>query len=355
MLRLSLPLNSLIFSIIWLTTSILFAAQTKIVVFAQAENEVAAVVNGREITQKEVDGLVFAQLFPLQQQIYALRKTTLENLILRAVLEDEAGKKNITVEDLRKQLTAGEVEVLRSQIEQIYLENVSAFAAMSPDEAKERIRLDLESQTRMRNYRAALLKLKEKSKIELRLKEPDLLTTMVNSAGPSIGNSQAKITIVEFSDFQCPYCQQSQQTIKQILQTYRDDVRLVFKHLPLEIHSQAFSAAQAAFCADEQGQFWEFHDALFAANDLSPKILNKIATEIGLNIPRFKTCFESEGSRAAVLNDLREAKRLGIEGTPTFFINNKMHSGVPTLENFKNIIERELNANRQASLEKGRN
>lgn len=318
---------------------------TTLFVQAQSSDTVVATVNNRKITQQEIDNTVLAQLLPLQQQIYALRKATLDNYTLRILLEDEAKKRGVSVDELKKLLTAGKVEISASQIEQAYLENASAFAQMSPDEAKERIRLDMETQARMRNYRASVLKLKENAQIETRLQEPTLpLANLNNDEAPSIGNKNAKVTIIEFSDFQCSFCKEVHLTIKQMLQSYGNDVKFFFKHLPLNIHRQAFSAAQAAFCAGEQGKFWQYHDALFASEDLSPEALDKFAIGLNLDTLKFKSCLKSENSRNAVLKDTQEAKKLGIDGTPAFIINGKLFRGVLNLEDFKTIIENELNS-----------
>lgn len=323
--------------------------ETSTVVHAQTGENIVAVVKGRRITQKEVDDSVVSQIFPLQQQIHALRKIALENFILRTILEDEAGKKGISAAELRKQLTAGKVEVPVSQAEQIYLENATTFAAMSPDEAKERIRLDLETQARMRNYREALLKLKEIAGVQLFLEEPRLPSAVVGDTAPSTGAPKALITIAEFSDFECAYCKQAHRTLKQVLKHYATDVRLVFKHLPLGIHPQAFASARAAFCAGEQGFFWEYHDALFATETLSPESFRQIAMRLRLNLDKFKTCFDSESSTAAVLKDVQEARRMGITGTPAFIINGKLFRGALSFEEFKRIIEREMNSSQPAS------
>src|SRR5205085_5203791 len=117
---------------------------------------------------------------------------------------------------------------------------------------------------------------------------------------------------------------------------------LVFKNLPLEMHPQAFSSARAAFCAGEQNRFWQYHDALFTAESLSPEGFNKIAANLGLDIPRFKSCLDSEISSDAVLKDVEEAKRLGIAATPTFIINGTPVRGALSFENFSDIIARKL-------------
>jgi protein-disulfide isomerase len=244
--------------------------------------------------------------------------------------------------ELRTSLTSGTVEVSESEVEKLYQENASAFAAMSPEEAKERLRLDLTSQERMRLYRNALAALKESMKIEVALAEPRL--PLLNGAAGSAarGAQDAAITITEFSDFQCPYCREAQSALKQVLNDYKADVRLVFKHLPLDIHAQAFASAQAAFCAGEQDRFWQYHDALFAAEDLAPQVLGKLAVRLGLNVEKFDSCRASEASRAAVLNDVQEARRLGINSTPTFVINGKLVRGALSVAAFKQTIEGEL-------------
>jgi predicted DsbA family dithiol-disulfide isomerase len=313
------------------------------VIYAQAGEEIVAVVNGRKISQSEVDQTIAAQLIPLQQQIYALRQTALENLILRRVLEDEARRRGISVEALKSELTAAKVEVAQSDVEQEYADNRPAFGAMSEDEAKERLRLGLETEARMRNYRDAVSRLKQSARIELSLAEPRVPrggVTLENA--PALGAEEAAVVIIEFSDFQCPFCKKSQAALKQVLQTYRGQVRLVFKHLPLEIHSESFSSARAAFCAGEQNSFWQYHDALFAADDLSPEKLKRIAADLGLNMAGFTACFESERSRTAVLKDVREAGRLGVNATPTFIVNGTFKQGALGFDDFSAIITREL-------------
>ncbi len=175
-----------------------------------------------------------------------------------------------------------------------------------------------------------------------------MITSEVGSS-PTTGPRDAIVTIIEYSDFQCPYCRNSQSTLKQILETYGDKVRLVFKHLPLEMHARAFPSALAAVCADNQGQFWRYQDALFTSPDLSDVSLDKLASTIGLSIPKFKTCLKSEASRTAVLKDMKEAKQLGIAATPTFIINGKLVSGAIALEEFKTLIERALQLSQTTS------
>ena len=331
-----------------LTLAIVGVAHVPNVVQAQTNDQVVAVVNGRNITLNDVDNTVFADLFALEQQIHALRKAALENLISRAILEGEATRKNISVAELRKQMTEGRIEIRPEQVDQAYFENATVFGAMSPDEAKERLRLDLESQARMRRYRDALSKLRESSRIALFLEEPRLPPFTALGA-PTLGPENARVMIAEFVDFQCPFCRSSQPTIRELLKTYGNEIRFIFKHLPLESHSEAFAAAQAAFCAGQQGSFWQYHDALFGSEDLSPDALNKLASNLHLDLPKFSACLTSNESRLAVQKDLDEARRVGINSTPTFVINGRLFRGALSVEQFKAAIDKELQANRRDS------
>lgn len=318
------------------------------VAVAQSDNTIVANVDDTAITLNEVDNSIVSKLLPLQQQIHALRRAALENLITRTILMKEAKAKSISVEELRKQLTAGAVQAKREQVEDVYAENASAFASMSEDEAKERLRLDLESQARMRNYREVLATLRQNSNVEIFLQEPRLTSVRTENA-PSIGSNDAPVTIIEFSDFQCTFCKEAKGTVRQVLKTYENDVRLIFKHLPLEIHPQAFLAAQAAFCAEDQGLFWPYHDALFASEKLSPEAFNEVAIKIGLSLPKFKGCLLSDASRSAIRKDVQEARQLGIDSTPTFLINGRILRGVRAFEEFKAVIDRELRFARNTS------
>jgi protein-disulfide isomerase len=193
----------------------------------------------------------------------------------------------------------------------------------------------------MKLYRDALSELRKRYAVETLLTEPRL-PALNQTTAPALGPSDAKVTIVEFADFQCPYCKASQPTLKQVLQTYGTRVRLVFKHLPLDIHADAFVSAQAAFCAGEQDRFWPYHDALFAAAVLSREALHKTAADMGLDLLKFKDCLNGDASRAAVQRDVSEATRLGINSTPTYIVNGRLIRGATDFDEFKDIIEQEL-------------
>jgi len=327
-------------SIIWSTCLILLFA---IAAYAQSAKAVVATVNNIEITQKQVDDSVAAQIYPLQQQLYAIRKAALENLITTKILETEATARRISIDDLRKQLTLGEVNVTRAQVEDAYKQNASFFATMSPDEARERLRLDLENQARMKHYRTGLDALRKKWIATMNMPPPVFVSGLDDGVSPVKGATNPVVTIVEFSDFECPFCKQVQSVLTQIVESYGRTVRLVFKHLPLEGHRNSLPAARAAYCAAEQDRFWQFHDAVFAAGNLSPPVFEQIASDLGLGLPKFQECVASERSRAAVIKDIEAARRLRIESTPSFVVNGKVINGALSFADFQRIVEQELN------------
>ena len=311
-------------------------------VLAQTPETILATVNGSEITQKQVDDSVTAKIYPLQQQLYAIRKAALENLITTRLLESEATAKSISIEELRRQLTLGEINVTRAQVEEAYKQNASFFATMSPDEARERLRLDLENQARMKNYRAGLEALRKKWTVKVNFAAPAFVSQLDDGQSPAKGSSKPLLTIVEISDFECPFCTAVQPALKQVMQTYGNDVRLVFKHMPLEGHRNSLPAARAAYCAAEQDRFWQFHDALFASGNLSSAIIDGIASDLGLGVPKFQACLSSEYSRAAVIKDIETARLFRIESTPSFIVNGQLIKGALSFADFQKIIEREL-------------
>lgn len=161
---------------------------------------------------------------------------------------------------------------------------------------------------------------------------------------PYAGSLEAKIVIVEFSDFQCPYCFQSFPTVREIIDIYGDQIRFIYRDFPIDdIHPQAQNAAEAGECASEQDKFWEYHDKLFINQDnLSLDALKYYASEIGLDTDTFDECLDSHRYYEEVQQDFASGIIAGVEGTPTFFINDVKFQGAITVENFKNIIDQLL-------------
>ncbi len=160
---------------------------------------------------------------------------------------------------------------------------------------------------------------------------------------PVLGSEDAKVQIVEFSDFQCPFCDRVLPTLQQVRKEYGDQVQFVFKHLPLRIHPKAPAAHAAAEAAHRQGKFWEMHDAIFAnQHEMSPERYEQYAQELGLDLEQFKADVASESVKKRVEADSSEAASLGVTGTPSFFINGRYLSGAQPFGEFKKRIDEEL-------------
>ncbi len=164
----------------------------------------------------------------------------------------------------------------------------------------------------------------------------------VPADSPSFGPKNAKVTIVEWSDFECPFCSRAVPTIEEIKKTYGQDVRVVFRHQPLPFHPNAKPSAEASMAAHEQGKFWEYHDKLFATKKLDRASLEQHAKELGLDMNKFKAAMDSGKYRAKVDADSAAGSAVGANGTPTFFINGRQLVGAQPFPAFKSIIDEEL-------------
>jgi protein-disulfide isomerase len=162
------------------------------------------------------------------------------------------------------------------------------------------------------------------------------------AGSPVTGAGKAPITIVEFSDFQCPYCIAATPEIQALLKAYPQQVKLIFKEFPLETHSQAFGAATAALAAHKQGKFWAMHDAMFEHRDLSKPNLIAMAKAAGLDLARFEKDMDSKEIRDAIAKDVADGDHANVEGTPTIFINGQRYNGAIQLQFLKPLIDVEL-------------
>jgi protein-disulfide isomerase len=173
--------------------------------------------------------------------------------------------------------------------------------------------------------------------------DPNKIHQVEIDGSPVRGAADGKVTIVEFSDFQCPYCGRVDPTLDRLLEEYPDDVRIVYKHLPLSFHANALPAAKAAVAAGMQGKFWEMHDALFAnQKQLGEEKYLELARELGLDVEKFQADYKSAAVATEVAQDMNEARRLGVTGTPGFFVNGRFSSGAKPYESFKAMVEAEL-------------
>jgi len=220
-------------------------------------------------------------------------------------------------------------------------------AQLQNSEAELRTRLEVFLKTQRQSARRleVLATLRTAANVKISLATPAPFRAVIRGTGPVRGSATASVTIVEFEDFQCPFCRQVHDTVERILAKYDTAVRLVHRDFPLdELHPSAHIAHQAGRCADEQGKFWEYRAVLYAnAPAASPDALADYASRVKMDPARFKSCLARiDELNAAIQNDLAEGERLGVSGTPAFFINGRLLSGSQPESEFSRVIDEEL-------------
>ena len=310
--------------------------------------DVVATVGSASITLAEVDEQALqspASNFGsarLVQALYLARREALDDIIGRRLLEAEAKSRGVDRASLVEQEIADKAPTpTAADIEFWYQNNSARVKGASLDQLREPIKAML-IEERMDEAKAALIaRLKEKTPVAVKLAPPRL--TIETDGHAAKGAKDAPIQLVEFSDFQCPFCVRAHATIQQVLTTYGDKVRFVYRHYPLPNHPNARPAAEASACALEQDRFWPFHDRLFAnTSKLTDSDLKAHAASAGLDTEKFAACFESRKYKSQVERDVDEASQAGVTGTPAFFINGRPLEGAQPFEAFKRVIDEEL-------------
>lgn len=301
-----------------------------------------AVVAGQPIFEGDLeDALGPQQLMQLRKQEYEVRSRTLENLIRLRLVEAEAKLMGIPAERLLEQEADSKVaEPTDGEVEAFFLGQGRPGVRL--EDVKEQYRTVLKRLRVQKARQAYADSLRAKTAVVIHLRPPSV--QVAHDPARVKGDPKAAVTIVEFSDFQCPYCKTAQTALRNLLTKYNGRVKLAYRDFPLrEIHPQAQTAAEAARCAGEQGKFWEFHDALFA--DQSKQKVADLAAHartLGLDEQSFQACLASGKYTPKVEADLQEGSKLGITGTPGFFINGVFLSGAQPQAEFEKVIDSQL-------------
>jgi protein-disulfide isomerase len=305
-------------------------------------SDVVATIGDKEITDAQLEELAKERLARLRSEEYNIKRQVLDDYITRTLLEKEAKARGITIEELeRREIDAKLLPVTADQKRAVYESSPQQFQGKSEAEAFAQIEANLKRIRVGEARRKLLADLKAKTPVSVKLQPPRVDVAVGDD--PASGPTDAPVTIVEFSDFQCPACGRAFPTVKRLMDQYKGKLRVVFRDFPLPMHPQAPKAAEAAACANEQGKFWEMHDRLFSNQQaLQVADLKRHAKEIGLETSKFDACLDSGKHAAAWRADMEAGRKLGVGSTPTFFINGRMITGAAPYQAFAEIVDQEL-------------
>lgn len=316
---------------------------------AEPSSNVVAYVGTEAITAEALDAAAAGQLMRIRQQEFDIKNNVLDGLIQTKLFEREAATRSMSVADLIKLEIEDKVAApTKEEMDDFYERNKQRMGGRSREDAASDLEANLRAQKQGERRVAFLNTLKEKSPVRLVL-DPPRVVVPIPAGAFTQGPATAPITIVEFSDYQCPYCRRAHPTVEKVKQEYGDKIRFVYRDYPLNFHPRAVPASVAARCAAEQDKFWPYHENLMVENgDLSDADLAKRAADIGLDKGKFDTCFSANKYEDAIRADFDAGASVGVTGTPAFFINGRMLVGAQPFEAFKQIIDDEIARNPQA-------
>ena len=307
---------------------------------------------GETVTAGDLDDLVKKDLRRAEneyrERAYEMRKAALDSLIAKRLVEAKAKAAGKTTEQLvESEVLARIPEPSPDEVKDLYERAKASGRPVPPiDQARPDIIRFLKQQKAQEALRGYYDKLRAEAKVEVLLPPWRPPRVEVAADGPSRGPAKAPVTIVEFSDFECPYCGRAESVVSQVLSAYGDKVRLVYRDYPLPFHPNAPKAAEAAHCAGDQGKYWDMHGRLFANQQkLSETDLKDHAKGLGLDAVKFEKCLASGEKAALVEANKKAGSEVGVTGTPAFFINGVMLSGAQPFSEFKSVIDKELTKN----------
>lgn len=310
---------------------------------AHNPSAVVAEVNGSTVTLAELEQQRANNLFQPRRVYYQAERKALDDLIDERLLEMQARRENLTVEQLLERHVNSQIKKDPTDDQlQIFYESLGT------DQPFEAVRGQILSQLhdlRISKARAAYVKtLRSEGKVSVTLQEPRAEVAFDEKAVR--GPRNAPVRIIEFADYQCPYCKQIEPQLERLHSEFGDKVAIAFMDFPLPMHAHAQELAEAADCAGAQGKFWEYHDFLFKdlKESFDVAVLKQRARDLKLDQPQFDTCLDSGGQAAQIKTEMAEGTRLGITGTPTLFINGRFVSGSAKYETLRETVQQELTA-----------
>ncbi len=317
------------------------AAQTATAPAASGGSAVIARLNGEAITDEDVKKVAGTKLAQAEMELYEARKGGLGEIIEGRLLDEEAKKRGTTKADLLKKEVYDKVKVEDKEIQKFFDDKKDQMQGKKLEDVKDNIRGFITRDKQSKLHDALIADLKKKNKVEILIKAPKVEVEEGDS--PALGPKDAPVKIVEWTDYQCPFCGRARAAVNQIMDTYKGKVRYAIRDFPLSFHKDAPKAHEAAHCAGDQNKYWDYNKKLFGSQkDIKLDDLKKYAGELKLNMDKFNQCVDSGKYTQKVQQDQAAGEKAGVSGTPAFFVNGRMISGARPFEAFKEIIDDEL-------------
>ena len=309
-------------------------------------NRVVAYVGNDRITMADLEATALGQLKRLEVQRYETLRAAIDKRAVELLLEQAARSRGLTPDELIQQEVVDRVQPPTEQsIADFFAEGRDRMPADATlDKMRPRLAKYLQDQAVAVLRDAFVRDLKRELGLEIVL-EPHRVEITLPPGTPIRGPETAPITVIEFADFQCPYCRSVHPTVERLLLEYQDQIKFAFVDFPLENHKRAVPSSMAARCADDQGQFWDYHQALMVIQgDLSDGDLKARAADVGLNMDQFDACYSSQNYRQTILDSQNAGWTAGITSTPSFLVNGRLIIGAKSYDALRAVIEEELAA-----------
>jgi protein-disulfide isomerase len=321
-------------------TVLLLSAALSFAGTPSSDDSAVAIIDGKPVLESELAAASQGQISNLRKQEYDIKRRALDELIDQKLLEGEARRRGVSVSDMtKKELDSKVGEPTDAEVEAFYL--ARPVQGRRFEELRDQMRTALKLAKRTAAREEFMSALRGRHPVEVFLDAPrtEVAIDPVRLKGPA----DAPVRIVEFSDFECPYCRNVEKTLQTVLAKYQGKVSLAYRDFPLTgIHPSAQRAAEASRCAADQGQFWPYHERLFVSQSLDVKALKENARDVGLDQVKFDLCLDSGRQREAVDRDAQQGRLAGVSATPAFFINGIPVSGALPAAAFEKIIDEEL-------------
>ncbi len=310
---------------------------------SEAQNsEVLLEINGEKVTRADLHEQEAGLLLQPRYEFYLAEQKALNELIAKHLLDKEAARQHISVDELLKREVDSKVKDLNDD------ELRAVYDVIGSKEAFEVIRSKIQESVRTQRVQKARVayidSLREKANVLVLLGPPHADFAVGDAA--RLGPTSAPVQLVEFADFECPYCIKVHPELVKLKAEFGDRISLVYKNFPLPMHAHAQKAAEAARCAGAQNKFWEYHDKLFTSTQIDVPQLKTLASDLGLDMTKFNHCLESGQEAAAVQKDATEAHKIGLSATPSFFLNGHFFMGALKYEDLRQMVLKELSADK---------